>query len=69
MSEMTHEQINRNFIAVNEWMKLERKRVDGLVHENEKLRRDIATLTGRMTELESKMGVLAARHFGHGSTV
>lgn len=66
--EMSTEQINRNFIAMNDWMKLERKRTDELVEENEKLRRNLATLTGRLTEMERKQNLLAVSMLGHGPT-
>ena len=66
---MTQDQINRNFIAMNEWMKLERKERDKLRAEYERLARSFAIQEQLLQTMRGQMNLLLAQHFHGGATV
>lgn len=65
---MTQDQINKNFIAMNEWMKLERKERDILQDRYDKLSEAFARQDQQIQSLQSQLGLLTARLFGNGPT-
>lgn len=67
-NEMTMDQINRNFVATNEWMKQERKERDILEDKYDKLATSFAKQDTEIQSLRSQIGQLTALVFGNGPT-
>lgn len=68
MSEMTQAQINKNFIAMNEWMKLERRERDELQEKYNKLAEAFARQDQELRSIQSQLGLLTAKLHGNGPT-
>lgn len=68
MSEMSQEQINRNFVAMNEWMKLERKERDELQDKYNRLATAFARQDQELQQVREQLGRIMAKLFLGGPT-
>lgn len=65
---MSDDQINRNFTAMMEWMKLERKERDELHDKYDKLAESFARQDMEIQSLRTQIGLLTAKVFQNGPT-
>lgn len=67
--QMTWDQVNKNFVAMNEWMKLERKERDELQAKYDKLSVAFAKQDQEMQQIKQQLGLILAKLHGGGATV
>jgi len=68
MSEMSMEQINKNFVAMNSWMKLERQERDALTEMVVKMQATLAQVQQDNALLRQQMNLLLVETKGTGPT-
>jgi len=66
--QMSMEQINKNFVAVNEWMKLERKERDALNDMVVKMQAALAQVQAENVALRTQFNALLIANIGSGPT-
>ena len=62
------EQINKNFVAMNEWMKLERKERDALNDMVVKMQATLAQVQAENVALRTQFNALLIANIGRGPT-
>jgi hypothetical protein len=68
MSEMSSDQINKNFVAMNSWMKLERQERDALNDMVVKMQATLAQVQQDNALLRQQMNLLLVETKGTGPT-